>query len=47
MKCRWHPCNHEATHTDPPLCDKHHKARANRLRGPLFIPPPEKETEDD
>lgn len=44
MKCHWHPCNHEATHTDPPLCTEHHKARAEQLRGPSFIPPPEKET---
>lgn len=42
MKCRWHPCDQQATHHVPPLCDKHHKERADRLRGPLFIAPPEK-----
>ena len=41
MKCRWRPCDRQATHHDPPLCDKHHKARAERLRGPLFIAPKE------
>ena len=46
MKCRWKPCTREATHADPPLCEEHHKARADRLRGPLFIPPPEKEHDD-
>lgn len=44
MKCRWKPCDKPATHHDPPLCDTHHKARAERLRGPLFIAP--KETDD-
>lgn len=45
MNCRWHPCDQQATHHDPPLCEKHHQARAERLRGPLFIPP--KETPND
>lgn len=41
MKCRWKTCDQQATHHDPPLCDKHHKARAERLRGPSFILPKE------
>lgn len=41
MNCRWHPCDQQSTHTDPPLCDTHHEARAERLRGPSFIPPKE------
>lgn len=41
MKCRWRPCDQPATHDDPPLCHEHHEAYADRLRGPLFIPPKE------